>query len=427
MTDQLGPLHDGSKIVIIGGGPGGTACAIALLRLAKEAGCEIHVTIYESKMFATKDHYNQCAGVVSPPIANILEENLNIPFPHHLTQRRITGYILHGSHRSLILDGPPDKVSYALRRIEFDSYMLEHAQFAGAEVMQCRVTDLEFHHNEVHIYSESDCRKADVVVGAFGLDDGTAAIFSRTVGYRQPRFLTSIVTKVHSPNGFPGTDMSRIHAYLPPAPQIEFGAITPKANHLTINTAGANLDTHRMEDFLSLPNVKQILPLPDDAESIQSLDLPYFKGRFPISLARRFYGDRYVLVGDAAGLVRAFKGKGINSACQSGIWAAHSMFRTGISGAAFASDYLPSCREILRDIPYGKAVRRLVIWSSRLGLVDRALSVAEREPALRQALFDAVSGDRNYRDIVLGLLHPPLLWHLGRAFVFAPQTTGSGG
>jgi len=427
MTTELGPLHDGSKVVIIGGGPGGTSCAIALLRLAKEIGREIHVTIYESKMFATKDHYNQCAGVVSPPIVDILEDELHIPFPHHLTQRRITGYILHGSHRSLILDGPSDNVSYALRRIEFDNYMLEHARLAGAEVMQCRVSDLEFHHNEVHIYSEGDCRKADVVVGAFGLDDGTAAIFARTVGYRQPDFLTSIVTKVHPPDGFLGSDIDRIHAYLPPAAQIEFGAITPKANHLTINTAGANLDTHQMEDFLSLPNVRQILPLPDEGQSIQSLDLPYFKGRFPISLARRFYGDRYVLVGDAAGLVRAFKGKGINSACLSGIWAAHSMVRTGISRAAFADDYLLSCREILRDIPYGKAVRLLAIWASRLGLIDRALSVAEKEPALRQALFDAVSGDRNYRDIVLSLLHPPLLWHLGRAFVFAPQTTGSSG
>ena len=31
---------------------------------------------------------------------------------------------------------------------------------------------------------------------------------------------------------------NRIHAFLPTSPRIEFGAITPKGNHLTINIAG---------------------------------------------------------------------------------------------------------------------------------------------------------------------------------------------
>jgi len=161
MTNNPGPLTNGSKAVIIGGGPGGSACAVALLHMAKQSGLDIQVTIYEGKVFADKSHYNQCVGVVSPPITSILEDQLRIPFPYHLTQRRINGYVLHGRRRSLTLDGPEDKASYALRRIEFDHYMLEQARLAGAEVMQCRVTDLEFHHDEVHIYSESDCRQAD--------------------------------------------------------------------------------------------------------------------------------------------------------------------------------------------------------------------------------------------------------------------------
>ncbi len=422
MTNNPGPLTNGSKAVIIGGGPGGSACAVALLHMAKQSGLDIQVTIYEGKVFADKSHYNQCVGVVSPPITSILEDQLRIPFPYHLTQRRINGYVLHGRRRSLTLDGPEDKASYALRRIEFDHYMLEQARLAGAEVMQCRVTDLEFHHDEVHIYSESDCRQADVVVGAFGLDDGTAAVFKRTVDYVQPRFLTTIVTKVHPPPETLGPDASRIHAFLPKASQIEFGAITPKTNHLTINTAGDSLDTHWMELFLSSPGVKQILSLEAGHESLDALHLPYFKGRFPISVARRYFGDRYVIVGDAAGLVRAFKGKGINSACLGGLWAARCIMRAGISHAAFADDYVNSCHEILRDIPYGKAVRQLVILGSRLDLVDRALAVAEQEPTLRQALFDAVSGDRNYRDIVQSLLHVNLLLRMGHAFVLSPQS-----
>ncbi|NOZ06973.1 MAG: hypothetical protein GXP41_11600, partial [Chloroflexi bacterium] len=287
--------------------------------------------------------------------------------------------------------------------------------------LQSRVTDLEFHIDGVHVYSESDYRHVDVVIGAFGLDDGTATIFTRTTNYKQPRFLQSIVTKFHPNAERLGPDVCRIHAFLPAAPQIEFGGITPKANHLTINTAGAHLNTHWMEAFLSLPAVQQAVPLPVDRGAPNTWQLPYFKGRFPISVARGFYGDRYVLVGDAAGLVRAFKGKGINSACQSGMWAAQCVLGTGISRAAFADDYVKSCHDILIDLPYGKAMRYLAIIGSRLGLVDRALVAAEQEPALRRALFDAVSGNRNYRDIILDLLHIPLLWRMGRAFITAPQ------
>ena len=414
---SMGPLQNGSSVAIIGGGPGGTACAIALLHQAAELGRDIHVTIYEGKVFAEDTHHNQCAGVVSPPITDILENQLKVPFPFQLVQRKITGYVLHGNRRSLVLDGPKDKPSYAMRRNEFDHYMLEQARQAGAEIVRGRVTDLEFHDDGVHVYSESDYRHVSVVVAAFGLDDGTATIFSRTTNYKQPRFLQSIVTKFHPPSEFMGPGVCRIHAFLPAALQIEFGAITPKTNHVTINTAGAHLDTHWMETFLASPGVREAIPFPAGTDSLDTLHLPYFKGRFPISIARSFYGNRYVLVGDAAGLVRAFKGKGINSACLSGIWAAQCMLRSGVSRQAFADDYVNSCHAILIDLPYGKAVRRLVILGSRLGLVDSAIATAEREPALQQALFDAVSGHRNYRDIILDLLHIPLLWRLGRTFV----------
>ncbi|NOZ06974.1 MAG: hypothetical protein GXP41_11605, partial [Chloroflexi bacterium] len=112
----MGPLQDGANVAIIGGGPGGTACAISLLHQAKDLGRRIKVAIYEGKVFANNMHHNQCSGVVSPPIIDILESQLNIPFPFHLVQRKITGYVLHGNRRALILDGLEDQPSYAMRR-----------------------------------------------------------------------------------------------------------------------------------------------------------------------------------------------------------------------------------------------------------------------------------------------------------------------
>ena len=412
MNKAVLPFPDGGRVVIIGGGPAGTASAIALLRLAQRLGRRISVTLYEGKIFAGERHYNQCVGVVSPPIWRILEEQLGIPFPWHLVQRRIVAYVLHGEHRSLVLEDPSPEPSYALRRVQFDAYLLERAEALGTEVVHSRVTDIEISEHGVLVYSESDNREADVLVAAFGLDLGTAAALARVTRYRPPRFLDTMVTKIHPPPDFPelpsgsleGIPPGRIHVFFPPTRDIEFGAVSPKGNHLTINIAGARVSAHHMDQFL-FRIAQPLLAFSDPQHPRNPKDFRYFKGRFPISVAKGFFGDRYVVVGDAAGLVRAFKGKGINSACETAAWAAESILTWGISAEAFRRGYLPRCRAIIRDIPYGRLARQVVIWTSFLRQVDRALALAEKWPPLRQALFAAVSGSLPYRDIVRDLLY----------------------
>ncbi len=407
MTSQgsLGPLADGACVVIIGGGPGGAGCAIALKRLAAAMNRSIRVVVYEGKSFATESHYNQDVGVLSPPIERILEEQLGVAFPRHLIQRLITGYVLHGEREQILLKEEAEP-SYALRRVQFDAYLLDQARARGVEVIQSRVTDLEFHADRVVVYSESTPLYADVVVAAFGLDHGSARALASVTPYRQPRFLDSIVTKVHPPEEVMQAVGDHIHAYLPPWSQVEFGAITPKSNHLTINVAGARIDANWMDRFLDWEPVGAMLPGVDRRHPANPKDFRYFKGRFPVSIAKGFYGDRYVVVGDAAGLVRAFKGKGVNSACLSGLWAAETILTRGISCAAFADAYIRACREIITDLPYGRAMRLLAITAAAWHLMDPIIAAARTEPTLRTALFDAVSGRRPYRDSVHELLRP---------------------
>ena len=81
----------------------------------------------------------------------------------------------------------------------------------------------------------------------------------------------------------------------------------------------------------------------------------------------------------------------------------------GVSHAAFAEHYTRACREILTDLPYGRAVRYMVGLSCRLGLLERAITAAQGEPAIQAALFDAVSGHRAYRAIIQDVLKPRLM------------------
>lgn len=414
----LGPLQNGKTAVVIGGGPGGVACALALLKLGRVMGRQIRVVLYDGKAFVGETHYNHCAGVLSPPIQEILAQ-LDVPFPHHLVQRKIHTYVLHGEHNQIRLTAPGEP-SYALRRIQFDAYMLEQARAQGIEIRQGRVTDLEFLPDRVNVYAESTHCEAAVVFGAFGLDPGTAAIFSQATGYRPPRFLISLVTKVHAPPKDMNTIGDNIHAFLPRNPRIEFGAVTPKSNHLTVNIAGQQLSSPDMDDFFDYLPLQQLLKFANKSNPHNpEKDFIYYRGRFPVSVARNYYGDRYVCLGDAAGLVRAFKGKGVNSACQTAIWAAETALTVGVSRNAFDSHFRDACRHILSDVPYGRVVRRLAITGSRLALVDYLIAVAQRDPTLQRALFDAVSAHRTYRAIAADVFRPPALMRWVQTFTTA--------
>ncbi|MEW6457335.1 MAG: hypothetical protein AB1410_11555 [Acidobacteriota bacterium] len=391
---NLKSLKNGSVVVIIGGGPAGCGCAIALKKLSRMHGKNIEVVIYEGKIFEGERQFNQCAGVLSPPIKEILEKELNIDFPHNLVQRTIVGYILHSDLNSILLDGQSEP-SYAIRRIKFDEFLLNQAAKLGIKVINARMVDLEFLSDKVIVYSENGNTKADMVVGAFGLDDGSAKIFERVTPYRQPRFLSSIVTKVHPGQEFMDKFGNRIHAFLPSFKEIEFGAITPKGNHLTINIAGERITSDSMDKFLDYLPVKE--ELPPGIETLKE-KMDYFKGKFPISTAQGMFGDRYVIIGDAAGLIRPFKGKGVNAGIITGIKAAYTMIEVGISKGAFQKFY-ESCDDVLEDLPYGRLVRRLAILFSNFKLMPSILEKAKNDAKLKEALFDCVSANRNYKEI----------------------------
>jgi flavin-dependent dehydrogenase len=417
----LGALDHGARVVVVGGGPAGAATALALHHLAQQMDRQIHIILFEGKVFAGEHHFNQCVGVLSPPIDTILQDLLGVPFPRHLVQREITGYVLHSDDRAILLESN-DPPAYAVRRVQFDNYMLDQVRGCGIEIITGRVTDLEFHADRVIVYGESGKTEADVVVGAFGSDDGTAVVFERATDYRAPRFLSSIVTKIHPRPEWMDAFGSCIHAFLPSTPGIEFGAVTPKGNHLTINIAGEKVDAGLMDRFLRGVALRSVVPCLDDAQS--NRDLVFFKGRFPVSQARAFYGDRYVIVGDAAGMVRPFKGKGVNSAMLTGRWAAQTMLNAGISARAFR-DYEKACSDITRDLPYGKAMRVLAIGISKWHLLDTVIALAEQDAHLRHMLFGAVSGHQMYREIVRGMLDVRWLARMARLLVALPFRSGS--
>ncbi len=405
---------DGSTIAIIGGGPAGCASAIRLIKEAGKKGIRINVIIFEGKDF--ERHYNQCVGVLSYPIRQLFEEGLEMPFPEHLIKREISGYVLHRPGNSTLeLSG--ESGTYATRRILFDRFMLQTSQELGARVIRSRVTGIEFNGSDsVNIYTEDKFLRADAVIGAFGIDDGIAdeieRASSRTFSYRRPpKVLDTLVVKVHiDVKTLQERFGSRIHAFIPLELRgIEFGAITPKGDHIIINIAGRGLTSADMDGFLAYPPVAGLIG------DLNLGGLDYYRGRYPIRPARGIFGDRFAAVGDSTGLIRPYKGKGINIALETGAKAAETMINRGLSAAALSA-YPDSFGHLYADFLYGRIFRMLVMVSIKTGFVDRVLDMAKGDPHLKDVLFKVVSGEGTYRDIVRELSRPAELSALGYSF-----------
>ncbi len=407
-------INDGDTVCIVGGGPGGSACAMTLLREAKRLGRKINVVLLEHKKFAEQRHYNQCIGVLSPPFEEILKNELDLTLPESLVLNEIAGYRLHSDLLSLDLVGEEHGRSASVNRSKFDAFMLEEAQKAGAQVVHNRVTAIEVNPDGVLIYSEGENIKSAVVVGAFGLDDGSCGIFEQGTPYRQPDFLNTVITRLYPGEEFMQSMGLTIHAFLLSHPGLEFGAVTPKGDHISINIAGRKVSSNIMMEFLRSAPVQRFLPPHQRREK----PLNYFKGRFPIAPAQNLFGDRYVTIGDSAGLMRPFKGKGINSAIITGIYAARSIMRHGVSKNAFAENFYQDCHELTADLPYGRAVRVLTNLATRFKFMDHMIAVAAERSDFMKAMFSSVSGHDPYKKIIMETAG------LSLAFTFAQKILG---
>lgn len=400
------------RVAIVGGGPAGASCALRMKKLSRSMGRAVQIYLFEGKEFEKEPQYNQCVGILSPPIRGILENDLGIPFPDHLIQKTITGYILHSGIAQMELPEQDEK-TYAVQRVTFDHYMLNQVQKQGVTIIKSRVTDIEIANGGATIYAENRNIKVDVIVGAFGLDDGGCRLFERSTPYKQPNFLESVITKIHPGQAFMESFGDRIHAFLDDDVNIEFGAMSPKQNHITINIAGKSVRYKNMVQFLEQAEVKKLLPSEFD---YRKSGLYFYKGRFPVGPARNFFGDRYVIVGDAAGLVRTFKGKGVNSGCLTGIGAADTILTNGIDREAF-HQYEKHCSEILDDFKYGLGFRRLTLFSKNHHILPHIINIAKRDSPLSTAFFDAVSGNKFYKEILSDIVRFRNIKEIGKSTI----------
>ena len=165
----------------------------------------------------------------------------------------------------------------------FDNYLIHCAKDAGVKVIHARVTNIDVEPSGVMVYSERDNRRADVVVGAFGLDEGACKVFETATRYKTASYMSTILTKFYPEKEEMEKFGNCIHAFLPSLRGIEFGAITPKIDHLDINIAGSKVSWRWMDNFLLMPQVTKVLP---SNFAMQRHELFYSRWQFPTAPAK---------------------------------------------------------------------------------------------------------------------------------------------
>ena len=394
-NEGLGALKGRDTVAIIGGGPAGSSCAISLLSEAKRKKLNLNVVIYEWKSFDENVH-NECACVLSAAIKRTIEEDLGIQFPYHLIKSYINGCCLHYDNETIRLEWGEEDRSCTMLRWEFDKYMLDQACKAGARVIASRVTDIEIGKRKVTLYSESKHIVADVLVAAFGIEEGTGSILERESKYKIPFHILTMLTKYDLVEVKPELKKSNnyIHAFLPSDKDIEFGSIIPKSDSYTINIAGSKIHTHSMQQFVALKKVEEVLPS-NFRDNVEELD--FHRGCIPITPAKHPFGDRYVVIGNAAGIINHFKG--INSSCLTGIKAADVILNVGISKEAFKV-YYSHFSETTRDLLYAGIIRRLVIIATNRGYINLFINLVKKDKTLLNDICHLILGEKPYKNIV---------------------------
>ncbi len=420
-------LKNGSKIAIIGGGPGGSFFAHFASRYAKEAGIDVSIKIYDRKSFCQRGPRgcNMCAGVISEKLFNGLEEE-GINIADFCVQRKIEGYCFQTQDESVVLHHPVPghipKIVTVFRgngplqsghegNVSFDDYLLNHVKEQGVEIITDVVKDFELPDRKgdpVKVICGAGNSKtefeADLVVGAFGVNTGMMdKVGNMGFGYKPPRTVRTCQCEIIlSSEYIEETFGNNVFVFALGKSELKFASITPKADYVTVNLVGRkDLTRNNLIDFLDHPAVKKLMPAKWRIPNSFCMCI----SKIPITYAKHPYTDRVVVLGDAS-ISRSYK-SGIESAFNMAKMSAYTAFKNGVSARSFMKGYFkPAKRLLARDNFYGIVMLKINDYiSSNRQLANRQVklvkSTADRKTAsqINEILWNMLTGNVPYKEI----------------------------
>jgi flavin-dependent dehydrogenase len=444
-NDEGLELEDGSRVAVIGGGPAGSYFTYFLLDMASMMGLDIEVDVYEPRSFdkTGPGGCNHCGGIISESLVQLLAtEGINLP--PDVVQRAIGSYVLHMDVGSVRIETPLQEMRIgAVHRgagpkgdsgnkwQSFDGFLQNLTVEKGANIINDRVTELDWRLERPTVNTRGGMPKIyDLLVVATGVNSAAQRLFKdMELDYQPPRVTKTIIREYKL-----GEDViekylgNAMHVFLLDLPGLEFAAMIPKGDYVTICMLGEDIDKDLFETFLDSPEVKQVMP-PDWQLTYYACQcLP----RMNVGAAVHPYGDRLVFIGDS-GVTRLYK-DGIGGAYRTAKAAASTAIFHGISSEDFEKHFLPACDALDRDNSIGRFIfgvthqiqhRR---FARRAVLRMTAQEQHKKGPTRRMSmiLWDMFTGSAPYRDIFMRTLNPFYLVRLGWTLATSIVPIGNG-
>jgi len=418
-------LAEGSRVAVLGGGPAGSFFAYFLLTTAERVGLDVHVDVYESRDFTRPGPQgcNMCGGIISESLVQFLAtEGINLP--GKVVQRGIDSYTLHTDVGSVRIDTPlhekrigtvhrgpgPKDLTEAVWE-SFDGHLQQRAVKQGACTRNERVEEIRWPAGLPELVVRGgQSQTYDLLAVAAGVNSPSLKFFEGAgLEYRPPE-----TTKTHireyklskeSIDTYLGDSM---HVFLLDIPRLEFAALIPKGDYVTVCLLGDDIDNDLIDAFIRSPQVKGCFPPAWQPEQVSCKCSP----RISVRGAAKPYADRLVFVGDS-GVTRLYK-DGIGAAYRTAKAAATTAVMHGISARDFERHYWPVCRKIESDNRIGKrifAMTRMVQKHRFARAAVVRMTAAEQEQAsetrrMSMVLWDMFTGSAPYKEIVKRAAHP---------------------
>jgi len=423
-------LENGSRVGVIGGGPAGSFFSYFLLQMAERVGLDLKLDIYEPRAFDCPGPRgcNMCGGIVSESLMqNLATEGIHLPAG--VVQRRIDSYFLHMDVGSVRIATPRQEMRIAAvargsgprgspHALEsFDAFLLDLAEKRGARRVKQRVSGIELVEGRPRIETLDKSAEAyDLVVGAVGVNSKALKTFEDLGSYKAPRRTKAYVAEFPLGQAMIERYLSNsMHVFLLNLPRLEFAALIPKSDFVTVVLLGEEIDNALVQAFLGSKEVKEVLP--------PQWQIPknfcHCSPKLNVDTAVHTFGDRVVFVGDC-GTTRLFK-DGIGAAFRTAKAAARTAVFSGIAASDFRRSYWPACRSIHSDNRLGKFVfsvtrevqkrrwARKGIW--RMTSREQWLDGSKRR--MSRVLWDTFTGSAPYKSVLMRSMHPAFLGRLG--------------
>ncbi|MCU0441006.1 MAG: geranylgeranyl reductase family protein [Bacteroidia bacterium] len=304
-------------VIIAGAGPAGSTCALAL----KESG--LSVLMLEKETFPRDKICGDAVSAIVRKVLRELDPKLELELLQKVPGTTITEAKLYSPNfKSLEIDFALE--GSCMRRVDFDNWLFTKALSNPdlTVLQQTQLKDVSYGEDCVVVKTNKGDFTADIIVGCDGAHSVVAKKLAQFTVDRK-HYSGAVRQYYRNVKGLSGSalEVYFLKGYLP-----GYFWIFPLANNEanvgfgmlseTIATNRIDLKKCLSEIIQTIPQIAERFKDSEALEDVKGFGLPLGSKKYTLS------GNRFMVCGDAAGLIDPFTGEGIETAMDSGKTAA---------------------------------------------------------------------------------------------------------